>query len=100
MSGVNNIQKGCFLTKIKSKYILRQIVDNIRLKKLLEFIRYNKNIQNMLDKRLKDYKNEYLKIEIEIIPKENYTGFYEHFVNVSKRQEIYFHIYFKRRKKV
>ena len=58
-----------FLIKIKSKYILKQIFDNLKETKLLEIIRYNKSIQNQLNKGLKDYINEFSKIEIEIIPK-------------------------------
>ena len=34
---------------IKSKYILKQIADNLELNKLLYLIKYNKYIQNKLD---------------------------------------------------
>ena len=64
MEKINN-----FLKKIRSKYILKQIFDNLKENKLLEIIRYNKNIQNKLKIELDDYIKEYYKTEIEIIPK-------------------------------
>ena len=58
---VNNI-----LLKIKSKYILKSIFDILIEKKFLQIIIYNKKLQKKLDKKINDYKYEYLKIEIEI----------------------------------
>ena len=86
MEKINN-----FLKKIRSKYILKQIFDNLKENKLLEIIRYNKNIQNKLNKKLKDFIKEYSKIVIEIIPKENT---YDKFICVPKKYESYYHIYF------
>jgi len=80
-----------FLRKIRSVYILRLIFDNLKEKKLLEIINYNKNMQNKLNKGLNDYINEYSKIEIEIIPKKNAHG---KFISIPKRYESYYHIYF------
>ena len=51
-----------FLIKIRSKYILKQIFDNLKENKLLEIIRYNKYIQNKLNKSVKDFDKEYSKI--------------------------------------
>ena len=59
------------INNIKSKYILKQILDNLHKLKLLQIIRYNKNIQNKIDINLKDYKEyskQYSSIEIDIIP--------------------------------
>ena len=86
MEKINN-----FLIKIRSKYILKQIFDNLKENKLLEIIRYNKNIQNKLNKKLKDFIKEYSKIVIEIIPKENTYG---KFICIPKKYESYYHIYF------
>ena len=58
--------------KIKSRYILKQIYDLISPRKLLQIIKCNKNLQNMLDIDIRSYKkyNEiYSPIEIELIPK-------------------------------
>ena len=86
MEKINN-----FLMRIRSKYILKQIFDNLKENKLLEIIRYNKNIQNKLNKKLNDFIKEYSKIVIEIIPKENT---YDKFICIPKRYESYYHIYF------
>ena len=90
MSKINNsIIKENTLKKIKSKYILKQIFDNLKQNKSLNIIRYNKKLKQKLNKNLKDYIKEYLKIEIEIIPKENKYG---KFINYNKNKES--HIYF------
>ena len=86
MEKINN-----FLKRIRSKYIIKQIFDNLKENKLLEIIRYNKNIQNKLNKKLNDFIKEYSKIVIEIIPKENT---YDKFICIPKRYESYYHIYF------
>ena len=92
MEGINNEKYNKKLwIKIKSKYILRQIFNNLKQSKLLELIRYNKIIKNVLDKRKKDYIDEYLKIEIEIIPLENKYG---RFINIKDNYKPYIHIYF------
>ena len=64
MSEINNkkLNTNNLLCKIRSKYILRAIFDNIYEKKLLKLILYNKNLIKKLDKGLNDYKDEYLKI--------------------------------------
>ena len=86
-----NIYKENKIIKIRSKYVLKQIFDNLKLNKLLEVIRYNKKLQNELNKKRKEYIKEYSKIEIEIIPMENK---YCKFINISDRYKPYFHIYF------
>ena len=44
------------LDKVKSKYILNAIFENIRNKKKLNIIRYNKRIKERLDIKKRDYK--------------------------------------------
>ena len=61
----NNNENICNYSDVKSKYILEIIFNNLNVMKLLNIIRYNKNIKNILDKNIIDYKN-CLKIEIEI----------------------------------
>ena len=68
----NNSNKNTNLKKIRSKYIIIRIFDNIKQSKLMQIINYNKKYQKLMDLKLKDYKNEILKIEIEIIPKKIY----------------------------
>ena len=57
-----------------------KIFDNLKDIKFLELIRYNKKYQNMMKRKLKDYKNVFSKIEIEITPKENEYG---KFINID-----------------
>ena len=61
---------------IKSKYILQEIFSNLQENRLLKIIKYNKKIQEKLNKDIKDYKT-YVDIIIEIIP-------------INKRDKNYF----------
>ena len=79
---------------IKSKYILKQIFDNLHKKKCLEIIKYNKKIQQKISVNTNDYKEcseVYSSIEIEIIPIANKLT---QFININKDDEKYYHIYF------
>ena len=80
--------------KIKSKYILEIIFENLRKKKLLLIIKPNKRIQNRINISINDYKEyceKYSQIEIEIIPNKEKGEFI--YFN-KKENENYFHIYF------
>ena len=83
----NDCNKNDKLIKIKSKYIVIKIFENLNQHKLLDIIHYNKKYQKMMKKKFKDYKYESFKIVIEIIPKENLYG---KFINISKDIYIYF----------
>ena len=80
-----------FLKKVKSKYVLHQIFDNLARKKFLEIIRYNKILKKFLNIRKDAYKEEFAKIEIEIFPKEEEDG---KFINIPYNYRKYFHIFF------
>ena len=84
-------EKG-LLANIRNNYILKNIFEYLPQKKVLEIIRYNKYIQNRLDKGINNFK-EYLTIEIEVIPKKNRAV---KFINISNKS--YFHIYFNNNK--
>jgi len=89
-----NVESNPFIGKIKSKYILSKICENITKKQKLEIVKYNKKIQNRLNLDIKDYKEyfeKYTPIEIEIIPIEDE---YCHFININENDGIYYHIYF------
>ena len=75
---------------------MKQILDILKENILLDIIRYNKNIQNKLNKDLDDYFKESSKIEIEIIPKDNIYG---KFINIPKEYDNYYHIYFNNNNK-
>ena len=69
-----------------------KIFDYLRKNKMLDIIKHNKKIQNILNININDYK-EYLglfsPIEIEIIPTINKYG---NFINIVNKE--YYHIYF------
>ena len=71
---------------------MAQIFDNLYQIKKLEIIRYNKNIKNKLNIRINDYIKAYIRIEIEIIPKENENGEFIHLPKI--KGEANYHIYF------
>ena len=76
---------------IKSEYIFKNILEFLGERKLLKIIKYNKNIQKILNIREKYYK-EFCQIEIEVIPSKYEEG---KFINIfNKEEKPYFHIYF------
>ena len=88
----NNFKNIITINKVRSKYILAQILDNLQQIKKLEIIRYNKNIKNKLKIRINDYKKAFSRIEIEIIQKQNE---FERFIHIPKMKgEFNYHIYF------
>ena len=86
----NNIIQN-FLINIKSKYILKQIVDNIEEEKLLAIIQHNKTLQDKLDITINDYEY-YKKIEVEIIP--IIKSYKNIFIEIPNRYASFYHIYF------
>ena len=87
----NYLTKRNLLKMIRSKYIFKQIMDNLHKIKLLEIIRYNKNFKSKCNFSINDYINEYSKIEIELIPEEIKYG---KFINIfNKKNEDYYYIF-------
>ena len=83
---------------IKSNYIFKIIFNFLHKKKLLEINKYNKKSQKRLNLTLNNYKEGsriFSSIEIEIKP---VKGLYGEFINISKEEEIYYHIYFNNSK--
>ena len=78
----NSINQNNMLVKIRSKYIVIKIFENLKENRLLKLIHYNKKYQKLMDKKIIDYKIIFSKIEIEIIPKENT---YDKFINISNK---------------
>ncbi len=96
---LNEIKSNDIFLILKSKYILQLIFDNLSKRKSLNFIKYNKNIQNKIDININDYKEFseiYSSIEMEIIPVNNKYG---KFINIKNQGDLkYFHIYFDNNK--
>ena len=79
---------------VKSSYILEKLFDNLERKKLLDIIKYNKDIKRRMNININNYKEYselYSSIELEIITKLNGYG---HFLYVGGEYGKYFHIYF------
>ena len=86
------------LFEIKSKYIIQLIFDNLCKGKALSIIQYNKKLKDKLDITINDYKinsEEFSNIIIEITPAKNIYG---KFININKKYEQYYHIYFDNNK--
>ena len=75
---------------IKSKYILKKIFDILPEIKMLNIIRYNKNIQKLLNISIEDYEKNGI-IEIEIIPSDDTIG---KFISINEELSQYYHVYF------
>jgi len=61
------------MLKIRSKYIIKQIFENIIDKKNIQLVKYNKKLQNIINLSLKSYKM-YNQTEIELIPVLSYKN--------------------------
>ena len=89
-----NQNESNLLKKIKNKYILKNLFEYVSYEKLINVIKFNKDIQNRLDITKDTYK-KYSKIELEIILKEEEYGT---FINIHDYYKHYFHIYFNANK--
>ena len=78
------------LEKIRSKYILKQIFDNLHPKVLLDIIHYNKKFQKKLEIKFEEFKKISYITEIELFLEENISS---NFIKIRKGQEKYFKIY-------
>ena len=90
-----SVKQNPILDNLKSDYFLQKLYDNIQKKKKLEIVIYNKKLQNRLNLSIKDYKETFLPIEIEIIPAK---GKYGEFIKVNKNDKLFYHIYFNENK--
>ena len=79
---------------VKSNFILKKIFDVMNKKKSLLIVKYNKELQNRLNIATEDY-IEYFQIEIELKLVDNKYG---KFINISEKDEEYYHIYFNNSK--
>ena len=73
------------------KIIPKKIIVNVQKNNLLRIICYNKKFQSILNVDINDYKNEYNKIEIEIIPLVGASG---NFFNINQKNKSGYHIFF------
>ena len=88
-----------YLGDIKADFFLLKLFDALPKVKCLKLIKYNKSMQNRLNKGIKDFKEYteiYSPIEIEIIPAKNKYG---KFINIPyPEKKSNFHIFFDNNK--
>ena len=84
------------LKKLRSRYILSQIFDNVNQITKLKLINYNNYLLKSLNIKLKDYKKAYSVIEIEIIPSDNIYGDFIRIYNPKAKNN--YRIYFDDKK--
>ena len=85
---------------LKGDYFLRKVFKNLETKKILNIKKYN-NIKKRININInnyKEYSEKYSSIEIEIKPVNN-NNKYGNFINISEKDEKYYHIYFNNNKK-
>ena len=87
------------MNKIRNKYIISNIIKDYLAQKIyLNLARYNKRLQKKLDVSIKDYKNFFNTIIIELTPKLFLTKGKNYFINIEENKEPFFHIYFDNNK--
>ena len=89
---VNKKIKYPSLFKIKSCYFLKKLYNILKRSKILDIIKYNKKSQKILNVNIKNYKEyseNFTPIEIEIKLLKNIR----HFINISKKELSFYHIY-------
>ena len=79
------------MLKIRSRYIIKQIFDNIIERRYLSIVKYNKKHQNILNLSIKNYKI-YNQIEIELIPISNYEKKIYLLIEIMKIMTLYIYI--------
>ena len=94
----NKIKSKNIFKKLKNDYFLQNLFDYLLKKKSLDIIKYNKYIKRRINISIKDYKEYseiYSSIEIELKLVNNK---YDRFINFTKENEKYYHIYFNNSK--
>ena len=91
MEEVKQIQNICNLEKVRSRFILKKIMNNLKKRISLKMVKYSKKTQKNLNYDINTYK-DFSEIKIEVIPESNKFG---KFINIiNQDEEIYFHIFF------
>ena len=78
------------MLNIKSNYVCKRVFKNIKHKRFLQLIKYNKKIQTKLNKTMADYK-DYNQIEIEL--KLSDYDKKDKFINIDEKNKPFIHIY-------
>ena len=95
---INNIKSIAELKNIKNDYFLRKLFLHLQDRKILDIVKYNKNIQKRLNLDInayKEYSEIFSSIEIEIKPVKDGYG---KFINIPSKDRVYYYIYFNNNK--
>ena len=95
---INQMKSKNKYEKLKNDYFLQKVFNNLEKKKLLNIVKYNKNIKKRINININDFKEyseKYSSIEIEIKLVNNK---YSKFINIKKEEEKYYHIYLNNNK--
>ena len=87
------------LKKLKCDYFIQKFFEYMSERKLLETIRYNKNIQKRININIYNYKAYFetkTSIELDIMPMKDKCG---KFINIMEEDKKYFHIFFNDNRK-
>ena len=96
----NSINSSNMFRGLKTAYFIKNILNLLSRKKLLELIKCNKHLQKLMDVNLNNYKiyhEIYTSIELEV--EANKEGMYGKFINIKDEDKKYYHIYFNDNKK-
>ena len=97
---INKINSKNKFKNLKNDYFLQILFDNLKKKKTLYIVKYNKNIKNRININIKDYKEYseiYSSIIIEMKPVKNKCG---NFIYLNKENRKYFHIFFNNKEEI
>ena len=95
--GKKQIKEKDKFVKLKSNYFLEKVFNNLKRKKALDILKFNKSIKKRVKININDYKEYseiYSSIEVEIKPVNNKSGEFIKF----KFDKKYYHIYFNNNK--
>ena len=84
------------MLKIRSKIILKSILQNTQQKKYMQLLKYNKILQKKLNISIIDYK-EYNQIEVELRVNKMWT--FRRFINLIEKDKPHIHIFISNNKK-
>ena len=85
------------MLKIRSKIILKSILQNTQQKKYMQLLKYNKILQKKLNISIIDYK-EYNQIEVELRVNKMRESF-SRFINLNEKDKPHIHIFISNNKK-
>ena len=91
---INQIKSKDKFESLKNDFLLQKVFNNLKRKRVLYIIKYNKKLKKRINMNINDYKEyseKYSSIDIEIKLVKNEYG---EFIKIKDEDKIYYHIYF------